>query len=121
MEKVSNQQFAEILTDASMTIRSLGSENAALRTKLAALELHERTEKIAEAMHSKGLELDTSVEDLTTRLKTASEQGKLEAIEQAVEYVGPDMGAKIAALQSDATGASAGSSDFERFIVGGVG
>lgn len=121
MNKLSNAQLAEVLTDSATTLRSQQATINELQDKLAARDSRDRVEKIAGEMHRKGLELDTSVELLADRLEKHA-ASKLDAIEQGVELVGPDMGTKLASLISDNPGASAGSSsDLERFIVGGVG
>lgn len=121
MKKLSNAQIAEVLTDASTTLRAQQATIRELEEKLASKERRERVEKLASEMHRKGLELDTSANALADRLEKAASEGKLEKIEGAVELVGPDMGTKIAQLTSDEQGSSPVSSDLERFIVGGVG
>lgn len=121
MEKISNQQIAEVLTDAATELRAKQATIVELTDKLASREKRDRVEKLAAAMHGKGLELDTSVSALADRYeKTASD--KLDAIEHAVDLVGPDMGLKLAQVNNDEPGASSGvSSDFERYIAGSVG
>jgi hypothetical protein len=123
MDKISHAQIAEVLTDASAALRAQGAYIGELEEKLASKDRRDRVEKLASEMHRKGLELDTSVDDLATRLEKAAEAGKLDAVEQAVDLVGPDMGQKLASLTNDAESGSspATSSDLERFIVGGVG
>jgi hypothetical protein len=121
MDKISNAQIAEVMHDAAATLREKQARIVDLEEKLASKERRERVEKLAAAMHGKGLELDTSIADLADRYeKTASD--KLSAIEHAVDIVGPDMGLKLAQVNNDEPGtSSAGSSDFERFIAGSVG
>jgi hypothetical protein len=126
MEKISNEQIAEVLADASSTLRALHAENTDLKDKLASKERRDRVTKLASEMHRKGLELDTDVETLVSRLEeTAKEAGKLETIENAVDLVGPDMGTKIGQASHNPThdgeGRSSNSSDLERFIVGSAG
>lgn len=121
MNKLSNAQIAEVLTDASATLRAQQAHISDLEEKLASKERRERVEKLASEMHRKGLELDTSVESLADRLEKTAAAGNLEAVEHAVDLVGPDMGTKLAQLTSDEPGTSSASSDLERFIVGGVG
>ena len=122
MEKISNAQIAEVLTDASATLRSQQGIINELEEKLASRERRDRVEKLAQAMHGKGLELDTEAAALADRLEKVA---SLDAYEKAVELVGPDMGAKLGQvnnLNNDEPGRSvSSSSDFERFIVGGVG
>lgn len=123
MEKLSNAQAAEVLTDAATLIRAQDATISDLQEKLAARDRHDRVEKLAQAMHAKGLSLDTSVETLVDRLEKTAAAGKLEAVEHAVDLVGPDMGEKLAQLNNhDERGASSGSSALEQFIIaGGVG
>ena len=122
MNKLSNAQIAEVLTDASATLRTQQAYISELEQKIASGERRDRVEKLAAEMHRKGLEVDTNVMDLADRLEKAASAGKIDTIEQAVDLVGPDMGTKLAQLTNDLPGAVAGaSSDFEQFIVGGVG
>jgi len=119
MDKVSNAQIAEVLSDAASTLRSQQVYIHELEEKIASGKQKERAEKIASEMHRKGIELDVSVEDLADRLqKTAAE--KLDTIEKAVDLVGPDMGSKIGSVSNE-RGDSSGSNDLERFILGDAG
>jgi|SRR5580658_8585828 hypothetical protein len=119
MEKISNEQVVELLTDASSTIRKQASTIATLEEKLAAKELHERAEKLASAMHTKGLRIDTQRDNLVEEIEKEAAAGRLDTIEKAVEMVGPDMG-KFARVNTDHTDQGNGSSgsSFEQFILG---
>lgn len=119
MEKISNEQVVELLTDASSTIRKQASKINDLEEKLASKELHERAEKIASAMHAKGIRADESRAVLVEELEKEAAAGRLESIEKAIEMVGPDMG-KFARVNSDHTDQGNGSSgsSFEQFILG---
>jgi hypothetical protein len=121
MDKIANAQAAEVLQDAAAFIRAAGAQISELQEKLAARERRDRVEKLAGAMHAKGLELDTTVETLADRLEKTAAAGKLDAVEHAVDLVGPDMGTKLAQLTNDDAGASSASSALEQFIVGDVG
>lgn len=121
MNKLSDAQRAEVLHDAAATLRSQQAYISELESKLAAVQTRDRVEKLAEQMHSKGLDLDTPVEVLADRLEKAASDNKLEAIEQAVEMIGPDMGTKIAQLTNEEQRVSIGSSDLERYLTGAVG
>jgi len=121
MKKLSNEQISAVLSEAPGVIRDLVSENATLRNKVAHMERRDAAEKLAETMHSKGLELDVSMEDLTARLEKAAEQGKLETYREAVDLTGPDMGSKLASLSTNDGNSAAAGSALERFIVGGIG
>ena len=124
MEKISTAQIAEVMRDAATTLRTQQAIIDEQAEKIASMERRDRVEKLASDMHRKGIGLDKGVDELADSLEKAAAAGKLESIEQAVDFVGPDMGEKIGQAgfnpNQDASGAS-GSSDFERFIVGGVG
>lgn len=122
MEKLSNEKVAELLTDASQTIRKYAAENKALKEKLAEKELRERAEKVASEMHTKGVRLDVPREELVDQLQKEALAGRLGEIERAVEMIGPDMG-KFAQVNNtnDDQRNSPSSSELERYLVGGVG
>jgi hypothetical protein len=121
MNKISNAQAAQVLDDAASHIRAQAAHINELEEKLASRERRDRVEKLASLMHSKGLELDTPVETLADRFEKAAAAGKLEAVEHAVDLVGPDMGTKLAQLTNDEPGVSSGASTLEQFIVGVAG
>ena len=108
MEKLSNAQAAEVLHDAAAYIRAQDAT------------ISELQEKLAHAMHGKGVNLDVPMETLIGRLEKTAAAGKLETVEQAVDFIGPDMGEKLAQLNNhDERGASSGSSSFEQYIIAG--
>ena len=125
MDKLSNAQLAEVITDGAATLRAQQEHINSLEEKLASRERRDRVEKLASAMHGKGLELDVAAGDLADRLeKVASTE--IEAYEKAVDLVGPDMSMKFGSAgnspsNNDDPGSPGNSSDLERFIVGGVG
>lgn len=127
MEKISNEQIAEVMADASATLRAQQAElqakeaeNLDLREKLASRDRRDRVVKLAKSLHDKGQELDTPVEELADKLAEHSDQ-KLAAVEEAVSMMGPDMGSKLAHITNDDQRVSSGSSDFERYINGTIG
>lgn len=123
--KVSSTQLSELLKEGADTLRKTASERDFYKEKCAKMELHDRCEKLARAMHNKGINIDQPVEELTDwYVKQASSGGtNLEVVEQAVELQGPDMAQKIGHLTSD--GPTAGSSSqLEQYLnsfVGSVG
>lgn len=121
MEKLSQEQIYELVAEAPGVIRKLASERDYYKDRFEAQTRRDEAEKTAAVMHQKGINLDTDIDTLTASLEKAAENGKLEQIRAAVDMVGPDMGQKVAQLANDEQRISAGSSDFERFIVGGVG
>lgn len=118
MEKISNEQVVELLSDASSTIRNQATKIASLEEQLAQKELHERADKLAAAMHGKGLRIDIARDVLVEEIEKEAAAGRLETIEKAVEMVGPDMGkfARVNNDNSDQGNGSSGSS-FEQFIL----
>lgn len=121
MNKLSNAQISEVLGEAPGVIRGLVEQVRDLEEKLAAATQRSRVEKIAKEMIRKNIS-DEPLEVLVDNLEKAASQGKsIELIEQAVEYVAPDMGTKLAQLSNDDQRVSLGSSDLERFITGAVG
>lgn len=120
MNKLSNDQIAQVLAAAQEALPKLAQERDFYKEKCAALERRERAEKLASAMQHKGIEADTSYEALVDRFEKVSED-QLQRISDAVDLVSPDMGSKIAQLTDDDTRATPGSSGLERFILGGVG
>jgi hypothetical protein len=119
MNKISNANAAEVLMDAATALREQASHINALEEKLASRDLRDRVVKIASAMHSKGINSDLDVGALADRLEKDAAAGKLDTIEAAVDFVGPDMGTKLASLNNDEPGVSSASSDLEQFIVAG--
>ncbi len=118
--KISHAQVSEVLADVPGTLRKLAEENKELREKVAAQDLTQRCTKLAQAMHGKNIHTEVDLDDLVVHLEKQASEGKLDAVEQAVGMVAPDMGIKLAQLTTDERGTSS-SSDLERFIVGGVG
>ncbi len=121
MQKLSMNQVYELVSEAPGVIRKLASERDHYKGLYETGVRHDDAEKTAAVMHQKGINMDTPMADLVANLEKAAEQGKLEQIRAAVDMVGPDMGTKVAQLANDESRITAGSSEFERFIVGGVG
>ena len=121
MDKLSAAELHELFSEAPGMIRKLASERDFYKDKYEATLRREEAEKVASTMHSKGINMDTPMETLVANLEKSAAEGKLERIREAVDMVGPDMGAKLAQLTNDGQRNSAGASDFERFIVGDVG
>lgn len=122
MEKLSNEQVAELLTDASKTIREQSTEIQALRDKVAGMELRDRAVKIAAAMHEKGTQLDTPRDVLVAQLEKEAAAGRLDSIEKAVEMIGPDMWKQARAGSNPNPNSDAGGgagSQFESYIIAG--
>ncbi len=122
MNKLSNAQISEVLGEVPGVIRGLVERNQFLEEKVASMERRDRVEKLAHEMHRKGINVDTPIDALADSLEKAAAAGKsIELIEQAVDYVAPDMGTKIAHLANDEQRSGLGSSDFERYLIGSIG
>lgn len=107
--KFSAAEAAYMLKSASAALVTLSNENAALRAKLASKEQHERSTKLAEQMHSKGIDAHVPIDRLADQLDQMAEQGKFAELERAVDMVGPDMGVGMALRGGDEV--ETGSSD----------
>jgi hypothetical protein len=123
--KVSSTQLVELLKEGADTLRKTASERDFYKEKCAQMELRERCEKLARAMHGKGINMDQSVEELADwYVKQASTgEANLAVVEKAVELQGPDMAQKIGHLSSDGP-TGGGASQLEQYLhsfVGSVG
>ncbi len=118
MKKVSSEQVQEVLMEAAGALRKLASERDHYKQRAESYERRDEAVKVATAMHEKGIDTDTDFGDLVERLEKHAAEGTLAKIAAAVDLVGPDMGAKIAAISDDITH-SGGLNNFERIILGG--
>jgi hypothetical protein len=122
MEKISNEQIQEVLAAVPGALRKMAEERDFWKQEAQQHMRRDDAEKVAHAMHSKGINADTDFSELVVQLEKAAEQGKLSNIADAVDMVGPDMGQKIASLAGEnGPSVTGGSSDLVRFILGGVG
>lgn len=121
--KMSSAQLQEVLGVVPGTLRSLANERDFWRKEAQSRMLHEDAEKVARAMHEKGINAETPLEDLIGSLEKAAAAGHLVKIAEAVDMVGPNMEQKIASLTGDGndTASEMTTSEFTRFIMGGVG
>lgn len=128
MNKISKAQVAEVLSTVGPALRKLASERDEALAKLAAYERRTYAEKVAHLMIEKGATND-SFEDVVAQMEkaaqtvTAEGYNQLDVINAGLEFSGPDMGEKIARIVDDGEThvSSASATDFERFIVGGIG
>ena len=120
---ISKEKIAAVLADAASTLRSQQAHINELEEKLASKERHERVLKLASDMHAAGADLDVPVQQLVERLEKVAQQtpGELDALEKALDYMGPNMGSKLAQVADGETSASSSGSNFEAFIMSGVG
>lgn len=118
MKKLSAAEQSEILGEVPRVLRSLVAERDLYKQAFLEGANRTRVEKLASAMVEKGLK-EGSIQALADELEKQAAAGdlNLDVTERAVELVGPNMG-RFAQLTDDFSG-SAGSSDFERFLLGG--
>ena len=123
MQKISSTELVELIGASSATLRKQASIIASQAKQIADYQNHQRAEKLASKMHSKGIDTDIPVDRLADSLsKMASQQGsEFEQYEKAVEMVGPDMGTKQAQLRNEEDRNGLGGSDLERCLVGEIG
>lgn len=120
MKKLSSEEMQQVLGQVPGVIRSLAEERDFWRKEAQARMQRDEAEKVATAMIDKGIS-DTPFADLVDQLEKAAQNGRLEKIAEAVDLVGPNMGQKIASLTGDGERLNGGSTELERFILGGVG
>lgn len=120
MNKISSIKIAKVLVDTKNALLAVTDERDKLAAKCAAFERRAEAEKVASAMHAKGLHLDTDQDDLIADLEKAAEEGRLATIQEAVEMVGPNMGL-TGTVTSDEEYRGGGSNAFESFLLGDVG
>lgn len=127
-------KVAALLRDARETvIKVAGERDSALQLaeqetaradaaeeKLAAVLTRLEAEKLAFEMHEKGLNRDVSMSDLIADIEKRAAEGKLPVIREAVKMAAPSMGQHIGSISNDESRGS-GMSDFEAYLVGGVG
>jgi len=123
MNKLSSAQVQDLLTKSASAITQLAGERDFWKKEAQARMRHEEAEKVASAMHEKGIQSDVPYESLVAQMEKAAEEGKLEKIAAAVDLVGPNMGEKIGHLVggNNDTQAPEGASDFIRFLHGTIG
>jgi len=119
MRKISSAELARVMNDGAVALVSVTQERDEALRKLAALECRMAAEKLASSMHEKGVELDVSHEELTTRLEKAAHDGSFQNIKDAVEMLTPNMGIKTASLTRDGERAQ-GTHPFVNHLLGGL-
>lgn len=123
MHKLSSDQLQQVLETVPTTLRKLAADRDYWKNEAQSRMQREEAEKVAHAMHEKGINSDVKIDDLVETLEKAASEGRLNTIAEAVDMVGPDMWRKTASVHSDESTAasSAVQSEFERFVMGGVG
>lgn len=118
MNKLSSEKVAKVLRDAQTALLSVTEERDKLAAECASLKQRRECEKLAAAMHGKGLELDHSVEAVADTLEKEAEAGRLGEITRAVDMIGPNM--SFASRPSSYDGAGGGGDVLTSFILGNV-
>ena len=122
MQKLSSEQLQQVLGSVPGTLRKLAAERNYWKKEAQSRMRREEAEKVAHAMHDKGINADVAIDTLVESLEKAASEGRLGTIAEAVDMVGPDMWRKTASTNDASTAASsAAQSELERFVVGGVG
>lgn len=100
MDKLSSDKVSQVLAQVGPALRGLSEDNQALlkeneelHTKLATYEKRERVEKIASEMRRKGLNPESSHQELVDQLMARED---LDTVQAAVEFSAPQM--KLAAV-----------------------
>lgn len=120
MKKISNEKIAAVLRDSENALRAMASERDEALAKLSSVQKHNECEKLASAMHSKGINTDVDYNALVESLEKAAQQGRLPIIQEAVGMMSGNM--SFANLNNDEPAVSgAGGSQLESFILGDVG
>lgn len=120
MEKLSTDKIAQVLVDTQQVLLSVTGERDKLASELSTLKSRREAEKLAAAMHEKGVRLDTEYGALVDDLEKAASDGRLPVIQEAVDMVAPDMGLRTTSLTNDEI-THGGGSALESYLVGNVG
>jgi hypothetical protein len=120
MPELDQEKVAKVISDASVMLKSVAGERDKLAAKVATYERHFEAQKVASAMHAKGLNRDVDFETLVSNLEKAAEDGRLPVIQEAVDMAGPNMGS-IGTLSHDDVPVGGGTNPLESFILGDVG
>lgn len=95
--KISAQKAVAVFSEVPSTLRALAVERdealnklAAVKEELHAYHLRERVEKIASEMEAKNIQPGLSGSERRELLMKKAGEGRLDAVEQAVEMSAPD-------------------------------
>jgi hypothetical protein len=119
MNKISNSKIAQVLSDTQKVLLSVTAERDKLASENAVMYRRMEAEKLATAMHDKGIRLEVGRDQLIGDLEKAAEDGRFSVIQEAVDMVAPNMGLSGTLSSDEAT--SGGSTSLESFILGNVG
>ena len=119
MEKLSTAKVAQVLADAAGALKDLAAERDKLAEENSSMKMRMEAEKLATAMHAKGCRLDVEHGELVSEIEKAAEDGRLPALQEAVDMVAPNMGLAGLTTSDDAPGG--GMTSLEGYIIGNVG
>jgi hypothetical protein len=119
MDKLSSQKVAQVLADTQKVLLSVTAERDKLASDNAVMLRRMEAEKLASAMHDKGVRLELDRDELVGELEKAAEDGRLPVIQEAVDMVAPNMGFTGTLTSDDVAGG--GASGLESYILGNVG
>jgi len=119
MQKLSTAKIARVLRDAQQTLIAVTAERDKLAAENSALKTRAEAEKLASEMRKKGCRLDVEYDDLVQDLEKAAMDGRLPAIQEAVDMMAPNMGLRGTLVSDEVPGA--GLSTLEGYLVGSVG
>jgi len=122
LDKFASNKIASVLEDAANTIRVVAAERDEAVSKLAAIEIERRSEKLAKAMLDKGVTEDSSRDLVDSLVKKAQvSMGDFEDLERSVALIGPEMGRKLGQVGSTndhVSNAQGGTSPLESYLLG---
>jgi len=121
MADLDKVKVARVLADSAQALRSVSAERDKLASENYQMKRHFEAQKLAGAMHAKGINLDVDTDTLVSNLEKAAEDGRLPAIQEAVEMVAPNMGITGTGTITSDEAFRGGSNSLESFILGGVG
>jgi hypothetical protein len=120
------EKTAQVLADASRTLRTVGNERdfymqkcAEQASELAAVRQRLEAEKLAAEAHEAGYYSDFTFPDLVGHFEKAAQEGRLPIIKEAMVAGPPSMGGQHA-INNDGSQASA-ESELVGYLVGNVG
>lgn len=99
MVKLASEEVVRVLSEVPKALRAQKAENAQLREKVAEFEKRERVTKLANEMHEKRLDPETTLEEKVERLMAHK---NLDAVEEAVRLSAPQI--KLGSLVPDRPG-----------------
>ena len=121
MDKLSEEKIAAVLTEVPGTLRALGTDRDQWRNRAKTAEgelrkvaQRERIVKIANELGRKGLDEGRSMDSRIELLEKKAEAGKLDAIEEALDWKPGSI--PLGEIVEDVPGQAA--SDLEAFILG---